>query len=92
MPEYHIIYHLNLLDTSGGLHRFSCTIGYFESNSFTYNSIKLDSGKMRILLLDFCLEYLRYLPIASFVFFVIGGIIEPEYILFGEVIAPGIAA
>ena len=89
MPAYNINYQFNLLSKNKKFHRFSLNARYFSSNRFNLNTVELEKGENSICLVNIDLEYLRYLPIALPVSFIIGCSITPEYSYYGQRIAPG---
>ncbi|MBN2533990.1 MAG: hypothetical protein JXB88_13965 [Spirochaetales bacterium] len=86
MPSYQMGYQYNFITGKNNYHKLQVSIRYFESNTFTLNSAILDPGAMRILKAEINADYMRYLPFTSYLSFLTGFSLTPDYYYFGQII------
>ncbi|MBI9098245.1 MAG: hypothetical protein JEY91_07190 [Spirochaetaceae bacterium] len=86
MPGYKIRCYYNYLNRDNQFHQFGLGITYFESNNFTANSLILEEGKMRALVLNLNGFYYRYLPILSHLDYLTGVSLSGVYNYYGKVV------
>jgi hypothetical protein len=88
VPVFSTDYEANILDGQK-LHKIAAGFVYFESNTFTVNSVPLDEGHLRILSFEMPISYHQYLPIIPNIDFMTGLTLVPRYRLSGRVVALG---
>ncbi len=86
MPGFKIGCSYNYIDPRDQFHQLGLGIKYFESNSFTANSLQLDEGLVRSLLLELNAFYVRYLPMGQKFDYISGLTIDSTYNYYGKVI------
>lgn len=86
MPGYRLNFTFNYLNPLNKFHQFGLGFKYFESNSFTANSLELDQGEMRALIFNLNGYYTRYLHIFSHFYYVTGINLNGVYNYYGKVL------